>query len=355
METFSPLLPRYRRPFSVSGVLDDTIHVFRQAWLRFAGLNLLGTVISIVAVLIAVLAVALTVARPLLGLVRQGGLGATAATLGPAAGATAASLPPALLVGFGIAALFVGFVLALLAFASYAAAAIYTAGLMRGERPSIVRAYLAGLARTPALLGAAILFALVLTASTVLAFLPFAVIGRWYLLASLAALAGLAVWAFNAEARTAWLKWLIILGIPFGLPLYLVINWSLWPFTAAVERAGPVAALTRSGELAHGRWFRLLGMWSVMLILSAILQYIPGMLASAVFAGAGGTSTTTMEGVNLAAQLFNFAGNMVGGILFGSLPATAGTLALQALRNEREGADLVERLDLLRPSAPVAV
>jgi hypothetical protein len=35
-------LPRYRHGFSVSNVLDDTIWVFREVWLRMIGLNLIA-------------------------------------------------------------------------------------------------------------------------------------------------------------------------------------------------------------------------------------------------------------------------------------------------------------------------
>src|SRR3954454_14705017 len=52
--TRPPLLPRYRRPFSVSAVLDDTIQVFRQVWLPMVGLNLLVGVLSLLVTGIAI-------------------------------------------------------------------------------------------------------------------------------------------------------------------------------------------------------------------------------------------------------------------------------------------------------------
>src|SRR6476660_2574365 len=55
-----PLLPRYRRAFSVGNVLDDTIRVFREMWLRMIGLNLLVAIVSVV--VFGVIVVALVVA-----------------------------------------------------------------------------------------------------------------------------------------------------------------------------------------------------------------------------------------------------------------------------------------------------
>jgi hypothetical protein len=76
-------------------------------------------------------------------------------------------------------------------------------------------------------------------------------------------------------------------------------------------------------------------------------------MVGALFAGAGGVNLTTPQGIDLAANVAQFAGGYVGGVLFGALPMSAATLAFVALRNQREGTDLAERLAALElPVAP---
>ena len=67
-----------------------------------------------------------------------------------------------------------------------------------------------------------------------------------------------AVWAFQPQARSVWLKWLIILATPFGLPIFFGGMWSMYLCATVLERQGPFGALRRSMQLVDRHWFRVM-------------------------------------------------------------------------------------------------
>ena len=98
------------------------------------------------------------------------------------------------------------------------------------------------------------------------------------LIAILAAIAGGAMWAFQPRARSIWLKWLIILATPFGLPIYFGGMWSMYLCAAVLERHGPLGALRRSTQLVDRHWFRVVAILFVAGMIVSILQSAPTML-----------------------------------------------------------------------------
>jgi hypothetical protein len=78
-----------------------------------------------------------------------------------------------------------------------------------------------------------------------------------------------------------------------------------------------------------------------------VLQAIPGAIAGALYAAAGGAAGWTVEGITNTLNVANSAGSYIGGALFGPLPLISAALMYVDLRNRREGADLGERLELL--------
>ncbi len=203
----APLLPRYRRPFSVSGVLDDALRVFQQAWRRFIGLNLLAGLLGLV-VLALTVGVFLAV----------GGIGiltTLSSATQPGARADPTQLSAQLLAVGGaiIGAVVVAVLLGtLVTLAWNAAASLMTDSLLHGERLGIRRAIGAGLRRGPALIAASILYLLGLTlAGGVSLAIVYALVSGlrgWSALVFLAAVVALLVWAFSANTRRTWLKWL---------------------------------------------------------------------------------------------------------------------------------------------------
>ncbi len=178
--------------------------------------------------------------------------------------------------------------------------------------------------------------------------MPLTVIGIG-LIGGLIALGGLVAWVNRPpERRPAWLKWLIVLATPLGLPLYYGVRWSLSIPAIMLERAGPVAALRRSSALVKGHWFAVAGVWLVLSIVVGILQSIPGALIGLI-AVLVGVSSGDPEGLGLIVNVANSAASVVGSVLFGSLSFIAATIMFIDLRNRHEGLDLAERLDLLQP------
>jgi hypothetical protein len=347
-----PLLPRYRRPFSVGDVLDDTIRVFRQVWLRMIGLNLLVAVLGVLIVGVVVGAFVVAGGMALftffVELVRLGAEASAAAGAGrPTPPVPSTGLPSvpesavAVAAIFGVAAMILS---ALLTMAWYGAMSLMTDRVVRGQRLGVGQALAGGLHRAPALLGAGFLYFIGVALAAAIAFAIVYVLRAWTFVAALVAVIALGIWAANRNARQTWLKWLIVVATPFGLPFYLTVAWSLFVPAGAVERAGPIRALQRSAEFVSGHWFRVLAMWLVMSIIVSLLQAIPGAIVGALFVGLGGANLNTPQGIDLALNVAQIAGSYLGGAVFGALPMSAATLTFIALRNQREGTDLAERL-----------
>jgi hypothetical protein len=305
----SPLLPRYRRPLTFGAILDETFQIYRRAWIMLVAAG-------------ALLAVPYVLATSLAGRAISGGLS----------------------VGLGFVIFW------LLALAVGAAVLAMIDSLIRGERQSLERACTAAFTRVLPLAGASLVFFLALVLLSVLA-IPLFVLGAFGLLGGLVALVGIIVWAANPTARRPWLKWLIVFGTPFGLPVYFSMRWSFFSPAVVLERAGPIEALRRSGELLRGHWFRAWGVSLVVGAIATILQSSLGFLVGLTVGIAAVPTAGTSQGLGIAEAAANF----MGAALFGTIPIIATTLLFVDLRNRHEGADLAERLEQLEAGVPTTV
>lgn len=228
------------------------------------------------------------------------------------------------------------------------AATALVEGVMRGERPSVWRVYARSLSRVGALLGAAVL---VFLAEILLILLAMAlVVVTLGGICGLVPLAGLVVWAASPPNRRPWLKWLIILTTPFGLPTYFGTRWALLVQAAVLEGTGPRRSLGRSSELVRGHWFTTFGVLVIVTIVVSLLQNIPGAvvgLLAFLVTAVTSSEQNTISGVALALNLAANAVGIVAWILLGAVSYLAATVLFVDLRNRREGSALVERVALL--------
>jgi hypothetical protein len=330
------LLPRYRRLLDVGGVLDETFRIFRRGWLPM----LLAMAIS--AVPNAVLGLALT-------RLQAGSL----LTIQP--GQTGGAPEPSQVVS-AMGSLYVGLVAgallnALLVLPAGAAVTLMADGMMRGRRLPVWRSFVYGLRRTPALVltGLATMIGEMLLVVPALLLLALGLFGT---LGSLVALIGLILWLATPGARRPWLKWLIVLAAPFGLPVYYGVRWSLAYAAAVLERRSALASLRRSASLVEGHWFAVAATALVVSIAYGVLQTIPAWVAT-LGLGAIGVAVAPSAGAWWAAvqSIGTVAAGSLGWAAFGALPFIAFTLLFEDLRNRREGADLVERLDAIEATA----
>ena len=162
---------------------------------------------------------------------------------------------------------------------------------------------------------------------------------------SLIALIGLLVWWLRPTARKTWLKWLIILTTPYGLPTYYAFRWALYVAAIVLEHRGPAAALRRSSQLTTGQWFRVS---SILTIAPLIVGLLVGVLAAMVNIPLGLVAASRDQvGLDPASAAISSAVSIVLQILFSSVAVIAYTLLFTDLRNRREGTDIVERLSQL--------
>lgn len=331
----APLAPRYQRPLTFGAILDETFQLYRRRWLTYVGI-LLITVIPYVLV-IAML----------------GGVGFAAVTNPVALRQITAGNPTALAGAIGglvTAGLIVTAIFAVCQLAAAAAAILVADGGMRGRELRVMPALRSGLQRLWALRGAAILYVLFLLGITIVA-AALLVPQLGGLLGGPVAVVCLVIWAANPGARRPWLKWLIILAVPFGLSLYYGTRWSLYSLAVVLEGAGPRTSLRRSADLVRGRWFRVWGCIAMVSIIAAILQSIPSIVVSAIAAAVilGSRSAAATGGSGIAINVVTNAAGLVGWVLFGGLIYIALTVIFEDLRNRAEGADLTERMEL-RPT-----
>ncbi|HEX2036231.1 MAG TPA: hypothetical protein VHS99_18775 [Chloroflexota bacterium] len=320
------LLPRYQRPLTFGGVLDETFRIYRQWWSRLAGIT------------------ALSVAPGFVAFVLFGGAAAIAAignagALANADEGSAAGIIAGLGLGFAIVSILfiVGVIL------GEGATTALTGWVMRGDERSIRDAFTVGVRRFWAVLGFAVATMVAVFVLTLVA-VPLFFVGIFGVLGTLVALVGLVMWINRgAGERPQWLKWMIILATPFGLPIYYGVRWSLALQAVVLEGTGPLEGMRRSSELVEGHWFKVFGVWLVVGIIVSILEGIPSALIVLLgtIAGFG-----TQEGMAtaLVVQLAANAAQFLGWVLFGAVTFVAATVLFVDLRNRREGADLVERL-----------
>ena len=328
-EASGQLLPRYRRPLDVGAILDETFQIYRRSWLQVAG-------ILAVTIVPAVLLAGGT------GLLAVGGALSdpnALESMDPLAMATLVATAAAAGIGlgvvFGVALLIAG-----------AAVTVCTMHVMHGERPAVWEPYRVAFKRTLTLLGAVILLGLG-SFGLVIAAIPVFLLWFFPGLFGLTPLVALIVWVANPGARANWLKWLIILTTPWGLPIYFGVKWSLWAQVVVLEGVGPMDALKRSSQLIAGNWFRSAGMLVVISFIVSILQAIPATAMGIV----AGIATAMQDGdPTIVSAVINGASSLIGYPLFGGLTFITLTILFIDLRNRHEGADLEGRVQQMETS-----
>jgi hypothetical protein len=155
----------------------------------------------------------------------------------------------------------------------------------------------------------------------------------------------LVLWWLKPGVRKTWVKWLIVLTAPFGLPAYFLGRWSMYIPAAVLERHGPVGAVVRSSRLVDRHWFRVVSILSVAGLIVSVLQWAPATLIEVPLTLT--SATRGQIGLPPAQAALVNAVAVVLQILFASIGSIAYTLAFIDLRNRREGADIVERLSQL--------
>jgi hypothetical protein len=191
------------------------------------------------------------------------------------------------------------------------------------------------------------MFALGLIGLTLLATVLF-VVTVFGIVGSLIAIVGLLFWWLRPSARRRWLKWLIILTAPYGLPTYVATQWALYLAAVVLEDKGPVAALSRSYELTDRHWFRVAAiLWVASTIVAVMLSVLSAFVTVPftiyeAFRGQFGLSPTELA--------ISGAVTSVTRILLASIGSIVYTLLFVDLRNRREGTDIVERVSQLEAS-----
>lgn len=325
----SPLLPRYQRLLSFGALLDETFRLYRRAWLQF----MLALVFSAVPVgLLSALLGHMSWETTL-----------SAAELDP----VAALRPYAGLYGTSSV---VGLLTTVLSMPAFAAVTQLADAQMRGRQLPVLRAYWYGVRATPVLVLSSLLSVLAILLLSILAIVLF-VVTLFGVLGGLVALIALIVWWGNPRLRRPWVRALILVTTPFGLPLYVGVRWTLALPLVVLERLGPVQALRRSARLTRGQWFRVFGLDMILGIAVNVLQMIPGLITGLLLGLAGVLGVASGAIVADTAGRFaslivvaNAAAGTLGMILFGALPMIGLTLLYQDTRNRWEGADLAERL-----------
>jgi hypothetical protein len=324
------LQPRYRRILSFGDVLDESIRLFRQHWITFA-------LVSAVSLLPPGLV--------LVGLSAAGLMGRSSFSLAEFQGGalSPASTSPAQLVVIVAASALSGLFYFLWSAAVTATTEVY----MRGGEPGLSRVYRRALRRFFTVFLSTVMFTLGVSALGGIAVILFVITG-FGVLGTIVAVVALLFWWLRPGARKGWVKWLIILCAPFGLPIYFGVRWSMFVAAAVLERRGPLAALARSSELVNRNGFRVLSILTVsglivgvLLAAPAALIEVPLLISSAARGqlGMSPAETAISGGVTVILR-----------ILFESVGAIVYTVMFIDLRNRREGTDMAERLTQLEAS-----
>ncbi len=324
------LEPRYRRVLSFGDVLDESIGLFRRHWAVFA---LVSAVWLIPPGLVTVLVTA-SGAFSTAGLVGQIETGVT---------------PDLSSVSGFVGGFLLIYVVDALFFVAWTTAVVVTTDeYVHAVEPRLGDVVSRTLRRYVAVLLSGLLYALGMLLLVVVAgaiFALFVIAFPVSVIAILAAIAGGLVWAFQPRARSVWLKWLIIVATPFGLPIYVAGTWSMYLCAAVLERRGPIGALRRSAQLVHRHWFRVVAILALAGLIVSIVQSAPTTLVQLpLYISAALRGQTGLSGPELAAST---AVGVVAQILFASMASIVYAMVFVDLRNRREGTDLAERLSRL--------
>lgn len=134
-----------------------------------------------------------------------------------------------------------------------------------------------------------------------------------------------------------------VLGAGF-LAVWLWTMLSLAPAVVTLERAGPVAALSRSWQLVRRSAWRVFGIqlltWLIVIVAGFVLR-LPFTVADTALVLGGGLST--LGAVPLPALAVSAVGSLASGTVTRPLAAAVTTLLYVDLRMRREGLDLVMR------------
>lgn len=326
--------PRYRRTLSFGDVLDESIGLFRRHWAVYA-------LVSAACLLPAgLIEVAITAA----GALDTRGLATQFVTRGEP---DVTAFAP-VLAAVGLISLVSG----LFALAWAAAIAVTTDDYLHGVEPDVLSVIARVLGRYPIMLAAGLLAFLgliVITLAATLLVVVSVVLLPILILGILGAIVGLIIWWVKPAARTVWLKWLIVVATPFGLPIYFGGAWSLGVVATVLEHHGPVAGLRRSMQLVHQHWFRTIGILAVAGAIVSVLQYIPTLLVqlplTIVAVSHGQTTLGPTE------QAISLGAGIVTQVLCASMAAICYAVLFMDLRNRREGTDIAERLNELEANA----
>jgi hypothetical protein len=328
------LQPRYRRLLSFGAVLDESMLLFRRHWISFA------------------LVSAVSLLPPGLLLVWLSGAGFISRSFSLAELESGRLADPAA-ANDQLVAQLAALVLYLVVYSFFGllwtgAIVVTTNAYLRGEPPKLARVYGRSVRRYFTVLVSTVLFTLGLIGLALAATALF-VVTVFGLVGSLIAIVGLLFWWLRPTTRRRWLKWLIILTAPFGLPTYVATQWALYLAAAVLEDKGPVAALSRSYELTDRHWFRVVAiLWVASTIVGVMLSVlnafvsVPFMVFEA-FRGQFGLSPSE--------AVISGAVSSVARILLASIGSIVYTLLFIDLRNRREGTDIVERVSQLEAAA----
>ena len=327
------LQPRFRRILTFGDVLDESVQLFRRHWASFA---LLSAILLVPPGLILVFVSA------------SGGL-STTFLLNDLQGGRLPNTADASRLGTAIlstAALQGLFTLAWTA-ATVAATHDYLHSDEMGLTSVLARTarrYVAALVASCLYLVAIVLLCIVATLPVI--FFPVGILG------AIVALVGILVWWLRPTARRTWLKWLVIVATPFGLPTYVGGAWAMCVAAIMLEAHGPIGSLRRSAQLMDGQWFRAVGILTLGGLIVALLQYAPEALVQIPISVSAATRGEI--GLSPVEQAFSSAARVVVEVLFASLASIIYTLLFIDLRNRREGTDLAERVSQLETATPLS-
>jgi hypothetical protein len=196
-----------------------------------------------------------------------------------------------------------------------------------GQRIDIAAAWRMAAPRLPAIIGAALLYVLV-------------VISIW------AGYAVLGIIALLAHAPTGLdVAYFVLFGIAaFCVTLWLVISYSLALPTVVLERQGPAQALARSWRLVRGNWWRVLGVTllaGLIVFVAALVLEIPFTLIGNAAGGGSGVNVFVSTGnLSVAGVIIAGIGAVVAGALTRPIQAGVSVLLYVDLRMRKEGLDL---------------
>ena len=320
------LEPRYRRVLAFGEVLDESISLYRRHWLRFAWVSAIWLLPSgLVMVWVSTVGLLQTFTALTQVQVGRNLPGTTAQQL-------ASSLALLGITEVVWVLFWLGYITSIL---------VMTDAYIHGTESSLALVFGRTLRAYVHTLVGGLLFALsfvvLALVATLILVVPFVDV-----LLVLAALVGGVLWWTRTVPRTTWLKWLIIIGMPWGLPTYFSIVWSLFLVATTVERRGPIDSMRRSAELVHGQWLRVFGIVTLAWTIVAVLQLAPSALIQLPLMVSSLTRGQVMQGA--AEQAASMGVGVLSQVFFGSVAPIAFTLVFIDLRNRCEGVDIAERL-----------